>query len=186
MGLHELFDSAFVDIPYPGDEALTECPCDECRWGVGRFIGKDWRTLRFKDAVSDQSDANISFLSPAAFHYFLPGLMRLALKRHVDSFWIADQILGRLTACDQMSEKLKYVQTNLDRLSPEQRGVVARFTERLRDDEDISPVILASAHENVRTGIARPYSQRELEEWVRSRLVTLRKLNRPGISSPPR
>jgi hypothetical protein len=184
MVLSEEFVHAFACVPYPGDEALTECPCEECRWGVGRFVGKDWQTLRFKDAVSDQDDANIKLLSPTAFQYFLPGLMRLALKSHVDSFWIAMRILDRLTSSDQRMEILKEAQTAIDHLSPEQREVVAQFIERLRGDEDISPVILASAYQNVTTGNAKPYSQRELEEWVRSRLAALRKLNRPDIPSP--
>ena len=37
MTLRDEVIIAFSKVPYPGDEALTSCNCDECRWEVGRF-----------------------------------------------------------------------------------------------------------------------------------------------------
>lgn len=170
MKFHDFVASTFDTVPPPTDQELSECSCDECRHGVSRFVGKEWRTLRSKDVATDQGDANINQLSTRAFHYFLPGFMILALKSHVDSFWIASNILERLASSDSGVGSLKVVQVTINQLSQVQRGVVAQFIERLRGDEQFCPVILASAQENLITGVAKPYPQQEVSDWAQSRL----------------
>src|SRR3712207_9063711 len=57
---------AFAKVPYPGDDTLTSCVCDECRWEVGRLRGKKWTRLSLDDFGAEDAPANVAILTPAA------------------------------------------------------------------------------------------------------------------------
>jgi hypothetical protein len=78
MSLREEVTIAFSKTPYPSHAALTACGCDECRWEVSRLRGKRRSRLGWDNIGAE--DANLSLLTPAAFHNFIPGLLLLPRK----------------------------------------------------------------------------------------------------------
>ena len=67
---------------FPIDDNLRrlakETPYDDSRELFQSLIGKKWKDLRQEDAAS--SDPWLTLLPREIFHYFLPGLMNLALS----------------------------------------------------------------------------------------------------------
>lgn len=84
-------EDAFADVPYPGDEDLTDSTYgEEPEALVEEFRGKtDWRKLDpgFLDQAPDGWGTALSFFSPNALRFYLPAYM------------IAD-VRGRLNCSD--------------------------------------------------------------------------------------
>jgi len=74
MTTRELIETAFADVPYPGDDNIADhqdcLECDEVR---AFFRGKSWRDLKFPE-LRDYSQS-LPLFTPQAFHYFLPGYL---------------------------------------------------------------------------------------------------------------
>jgi hypothetical protein len=170
MELLQAIEAAFAAVPHPGENLLEGCHCDECRWSVSRFVGKDWRSLSHEDAVSDQPDAVIANLSPSAFRFFLPGLMRLAIQHEDEGDMIDFDIEACLTVSDasrDLAAELARIQRRLDLLNEDQRRSIIGFLEHLQAGGSHIPEVLRSASQNVSSGVARPYSQHLAAEWLR-------------------
>ena len=74
MTTRELIETAFGDVPYPGDDNIADHePCPECDDVRAFFRGKSWRDLKFPE-LHDFSESLPLFTSQA-FFYFLPGYM---------------------------------------------------------------------------------------------------------------
>lgn len=66
--------AAFESVPYPGDDDLCGSDQgDEAAEYALEFRGADWRTL--DPAFLSRNSAALSFLTPAAFRYFLPAYL---------------------------------------------------------------------------------------------------------------
>ncbi len=169
MSLRQDVMIAFSKVHHPGDDSLTVCPCDECQWEVARFKGKKWSRLSLAD-VSTES-ANIFLLTPAAFHYFLPGLLLLILD-HPDADSLLGRIISRLVVSDQASEAERAnVEQFVSRLSARQRQVLVEIVRQAHDSASYSPVVWNSAIANLRGDVVSPYSSEALEQWC----ISLRK-----------
>jgi hypothetical protein len=70
--LEEQVRAAFAQVPYPGDSNIASTGAWEPTAIAGALQGKDWRDLRGVDF--DYGSAP-SFLTPEAFHYYLPALL---------------------------------------------------------------------------------------------------------------
>jgi hypothetical protein len=165
MGLREEIQYAFAKTPYPGDQALTSCSCEEYQWEVCRFRGKKWSRLTLED-VSCGDGGNVVYLTPAAFHYFLPGLMLLVLDHGLESGTLDCSIVSRFAASDRDEEGIKRVAKMINRLSLRQRRVIVDFLRHLEPTGFQVPEVLRSAIENLHSGDARPYSQEAVEQWL--------------------
>jgi hypothetical protein len=85
MTTRELIEAAFADVPYPGDDNIADHQdCLECDDVRAFFCSKSWRDLKFPEL----RDFPLPLLTPAAFHYFLPGYMLACL----DDWTMADTI----------------------------------------------------------------------------------------------
>ena len=75
----DIIDRAFADTEYPGDDDLTGYPKEgreyDDTWKLLR--GKDWRDMPVYEFMS--GDTPIPDLTPRAFHYYLPALLKASL-----------------------------------------------------------------------------------------------------------
>jgi hypothetical protein len=165
MAIREDIIHAFSKTPYPGDEALTECSCPECRWEVQGFVGKRWSRITLADFVDEE--ARIPALSPAAFHYFLPGLMLLVLDHLAEAEFLQSWIIDRFTCPDYRVERqLPRVNNTLRRLTARQREVVVAFIRDIEPNACLVPEILRATIAGLQSGEAQPYSLTVVQEWV--------------------
>lgn len=167
MTLRDEVTFAFSKVPPPGDEALTSCDCEECRWEVGRFRGKRWNRLGPDDFGAEDGGANVALLTPAAFHYFLPGLILVALDHPEERGIILHKVICRLAASDREGEASRAeVDRFIGRLSGRQRRVLVEFIRRAEGSEPHVPMIWQSAVANLIDGVARPYNFVAALRWV--------------------
>ncbi len=76
--LKDTIRRTFADTPYPGDHALVRSRGQEPDAVVALFRGKnDWRALTadYVDRAGAASPSALSFLSPAAFRFYLPAYL---------------------------------------------------------------------------------------------------------------
>ena len=100
----------FAKVKYPGDTKLVVGYSEEAKDYQKAFKGKNWRDLR-SEFVS-YNYASVSFFSPEAFRYFLPGLMILCLQDLSEVDMVVDELVSQLTLpeihdCDLDTEVLK-------------------------------------------------------------------------------
>jgi hypothetical protein len=153
-------------VPCPGDEALTSRNGDECRWEVGRLRGKEWTRLSLDDFGANDGAANVALLTPAAFHYFLPGLILLALDHPGMAGDILGKVVRRLTASDREGEAARAkVDQVIKRLSGRQRRVLIDLIRQAEGSGPHVPAIWRSAIMNLIDGVATPYDYGAVERW---------------------
>ncbi len=158
--------AAFPAKPYPGNATLSDCWCEECEWSVRNLRGKSWMQLQVEDGVGVEG----AILSYRAFRYYLPGLLCLAVQ-HPDESHLASEINGRLVVLDRdVPERAEAVRETVHRLSPRQRGVVARFLLWIGDQGWQAPILIEAALRAVRDGQVVPISLDELMRWNRSQM----------------
>lgn len=79
MTTDQLIESAFIGVPYPGDDNIADhLNCPECDAVRRYFKGKHWRDLSFPDLHAFHEA--LPLLTPEALHYFLPGYMRASIN----------------------------------------------------------------------------------------------------------
>src|SRR5690606_11299552 len=119
--------------PLPGDDRLCACDCDECQWEIANFKNKKWSRLQPSDFDAENGGANVSFLTPEALHYFMPGFLLLAID-HPEFDWLLSRTFSRLVISDSASEKSReHVRKLFTRLSLAQRAVLFSVLEHERD-----------------------------------------------------
>jgi hypothetical protein len=78
MNVQESIESAFADVPYPGDDRIADhkdCPeCDDVR---KHFRGATWHGHTVAELQQYQSV--LPLFTPAALQYFLPAYMIVSL-----------------------------------------------------------------------------------------------------------
>ena len=162
---------AFSKTPYPGDEALTACSCDECRGEVSRFEGKKWSRLSLQDLREGDCGASIPSLTPTAFHYFLPGLLIVALDNPDIQTLLLGRVIRRLVVSDRAGEaRRRNVEQIHKRLSSRQRQVLVDVMRQVEDSVPHDPVTWNSALGNLIGGTVIPYSQASADLWLQERL----------------
>jgi hypothetical protein len=79
MTVWDSIESAFADVPYPGDDRIADhrdCPeCDDMR---EHFRGTTWRGHTVAELQQYQSV--LPLFTPEALQYFLPAFMLMSLK----------------------------------------------------------------------------------------------------------
>ena len=156
MSLRDKIVFAFSRTPYPGDNALTSCNCEDCRWEVARLRGKKWTRLTLDDFGAEDGDANVALLLPAAFHYYLPGLLLLLVDHPEAQDWLLDRVLSRLAVPAIADAELRSrVEGIVKRLSAEQREAVTAVIEQVTANEQA--IHVQSALSNLRDGAVTPY-----------------------------
>ena len=118
---------AFGDLPYPGDKNIVASPqhCDECRYTAEFFQSKHWREVAYGQQELPVGWGGISFLTPQAWHFYLPAYMITALHEGTTFPDVAGSTLFHLTPAPVSDEK--YFQERVPSLSERQKDSIASF-----------------------------------------------------------
>ena len=125
--LHARIAEAFDAVPYPGDDNLYDGwqLDDDYEDVIRRFTGKNWRDLIPKrkppTGCSHPLEKDMSFCSPAAWHFFLPAYLIIGLMRQEIS---PNQFELRQFAGSGLSD---HAVPRFERLSAEQCVVIVSF-----------------------------------------------------------
>jgi hypothetical protein len=128
MTIRDTIESAFADVPYPGDDRIADhqnCPeCDDIR---KHFRGTTWCNHPVEDLQQYQSA--LTLFTPAALHYFLPGYMHASLGawRQADS--IPFSILQMCLPSDPSEEQglQQHRRERFEIFTPRQREAIAAY-----------------------------------------------------------
>ena len=87
---------AFSGNAYPGDAQLITHPCAECDRAANAFRGLKWSDFpkNAKRIIAENSIGFISFLSPRAFQFFLPGFMLAVINDYKTAGVATDSIIN--------------------------------------------------------------------------------------------
>ncbi|HWY78086.1 MAG TPA: DUF6714 family protein [Verrucomicrobiae bacterium] len=124
MSLKLTIQSAFAEVPYPGDGNITHCPynCAECRRIAEYFKGRD-STGHAVDALRKHHVA-LSLFTPEAFHYFLPAFMLVSLDSYEKGDVIPDAIRFHF---EYAHECQGHFAVRMSKLSPGQRKAIIDY-----------------------------------------------------------
>ncbi len=165
--------AAFPASPYPGDDVLSDCWCDECEFSVRNLRGKSWKQLRLEDFNGENAH-----MSPRAFRYYLPGLLCLAVQ-HPDKLNFACEVSARLIVSDlHPPQAADTVREIVSHLSVKQRRSLTRFLEWLGGQGWQAPILVEAALRAVRDGLVEPYSHKDLMAWCNPRKAEMARAKR--------
>jgi len=144
LNTRELIESAFADVPYPGDNSIAlHQDCFECEELRVYLRGKTWRDLSFPKL--HDFHASLPHLTPEAFHYFLPGYMLAAITHWEEVDMIPYSIVQIGGYHDDAWNVKEEARENRKIFSTEQRGAIASWLGDLtrfgpfewRDDQSV-------------------------------------------------
>lgn len=136
--ISDIIDRAFADTVYPGDDDLTVYKKEgreyDETWKLLR--GKDWRVMPVYDFIT--GDTPIPDLTPQAFHYYLPALLKASLSNDLRD-WVLDAITFYLNPKSWFSDHPQYgydsrqmFESFLSSLTKLQAGAVLAVVEEWR------------------------------------------------------
>jgi len=133
----ELIERAFADVPYPGDNRISkDPPCGESVDVAEYFRGTSWREHSIDELQKQQSA--LSFFSPEALQYFLPGYMIASLGHWREADLIPSSILYKwLPGKDDETEVMR--QYRIERMaifSSAQRAAIAAYLREYEASDD--------------------------------------------------
>ncbi len=111
----EHIPSVFAQVPYPGDDQVIG------EMGDRYFVGKPWQGHDSWTLGCHKSD--LSFFSPAAFHYYMPAFLTAALEYPHDATGIAGSVTFHF------SGQSAWMHERMAHFSTEQKAVVRNFIE---------------------------------------------------------
>src|SRR5215471_13275130 len=128
MNIYETIESAFADVPYPGDDRIADhqnCPeCDDVR---EHFRGATWHGHTVGELQQYQSV--LPLFTPQALQYFLPAFMLVSLGAWREADDIPFSILYLCLPSDT-SEDAGLQQHRRERyaiFTPRQREAIAAY-----------------------------------------------------------
>jgi hypothetical protein len=123
----KLFDS-FLNVPYPGDANISAGNSIESSYVADYFRGKEWGGLSvqdFSEHYPGDPAACLSFMTPAAFRYYFPGFMKIALLEYDVADAIFDVVINKLSiAADDPSSTWRPV---FEGYEPTHLHAIAKF-----------------------------------------------------------
>ncbi len=124
MSLKEAIQTAFAEVPYPGDNNITRCPyhCRPCQEITDYFKGKGWEGHAVED-LRDHHTA-LSLITAEAFHYFLPAFMLASLESYNSTDILPDSI--RFHFEFDLDHRDHFL-VRMTKFSDEQRRVIIEF-----------------------------------------------------------
>lgn len=157
---------AFAKVPYPGDARLSGCPCPECVNTVRVFRGQRWSRVSQIDWDETESFGEaVMKLSPLAYVYFLPGLLRFEIEGNDVGF---PSVVARLKVAE--GDTAPHAAQVFQLLSPKQRQAIAAVlatTSGPRSPSDLALLASLAAGEPIR------YSRDAEKTWSEEQLRRL-------------
>jgi len=126
-------EEAFRDVPYPGDDHLTDGSSMEALDVADFLRGRDWRDLRLDELVTNH--ASLFFMTPEAVRFYLPAYLTATLLHYND----ADQIPGSVmfllkTPAASDADAYGRYRARFGNVSPAQRQAIRAFLTWIRDE----------------------------------------------------
>ncbi|MCP3869790.1 MAG: hypothetical protein GY703_17190 [Gammaproteobacteria bacterium] len=124
-------ESAFKERAYPGDqniarESVGDDSCED-NWVADCFRGKRWQDIRWESILSASNldpQAFIFFLVPEAFAYYMPALLKIALRVN-EAPELAESLQFALTPdMDRNSTLWKWQQDRMKIFTHKERAVI--------------------------------------------------------------
>ena len=130
MTTRESIESAFADVPYPGDDSITRCThedCLECDEIAAHFRGTTWRDHTLEQLREHHSA--ITMFTPEAFHYFLPAFVLHSLGHWREAGTIPHTIAFQFSPAkpDADAGMQQYCAVRWSIFSQQQREAIAMF-----------------------------------------------------------
>jgi hypothetical protein len=124
MALKQTIETAFAEVPYPGDDNITRCPyhCAECRRIADFFKGKTWPDLTLEGLRAHH--VALSLFTPEAFHYFLPAFMLVSMVSYEKGDVIPDAIRFHF---EYSAEMQGHFAVRMSRFTVEQRHAIIDY-----------------------------------------------------------
>jgi hypothetical protein len=124
MALKQTIETAFKDVPYPGDNNITRCPyhCSECRRIAEFFKGKTWEGHTIEELRNYH--VALSLFTPEAFHYFLPAFMLVSMVSYERGDVIPDAIRFHF---EYSQEVQGHFPLRMSKLSEDQREAIIDY-----------------------------------------------------------
>ncbi len=124
MSLKESIQTAFSEVPYPGDNNIIHCSynCRPCQEIIDYFKGKTQSGHSVED-LRDHHTA-LSLFTPEAFQFFLPAYMLASLESYDAIHLLPDSIRFHF---DFNLEHRDHFRIRLEHFSPSQREVIIEF-----------------------------------------------------------
>jgi hypothetical protein len=142
-----LINAAFANVPRPTKESITSCKCGECLEIRDDFAERDPDVLA-PDRMRFHS-WDMSFFTPEARHYFLPGWMRLGIRQPELAY--TDAVIALLFSGEGWDVPRRY--------TPEQHHAIVSFLDLIRSryverhDEGLEAVWRCWTEPEEKTGI---------------------------------
>jgi hypothetical protein len=115
-----LINAAFANVARPAKEFITSCTCGECLEIRDDFAETDPDELS-PDKIRFHS-WDMTFLTPEARHYFLPGWMRLGIRQPEAAY--TDAVMELLRSGEGWDVPRRY--------TPEQHQAIVSFLDLIR------------------------------------------------------
>jgi hypothetical protein len=124
MALKQTIETAFANVPYPGDDNITRCSyhCAECRRIAEFFKSKTWSDLTLEDLRAHH--VALSLFTPEAFHYFLPAFMLASMVSYEKGDVIPDAIRFHF---EYSAEMQGHFAVRMSQFSMEQRYAIIDY-----------------------------------------------------------
>src|SRR5690242_6376040 len=113
--------AAFANVPYPGDDNIASAGAWEPAAIAEVLRGKDWRDLK---GVDFDFGSAPSFLTPAAFRYYLPALLLNLLEDRGSPTYFDSLAGSTLFSLEPFEWDAGFLAVRLALLSREQRAAV--------------------------------------------------------------
>ncbi len=151
-GIKVKIESAFKDIPYPGDENIVASDYQEALDVAEHFRGVRW--MEFKDIpskfLSMRYSGDIFWLTPKAFQYFLPIYMIQSLIDYKAADLLPGEIVTSFAPPPDKPGLIKQVSKKISLMNPAQLNAILLYLEFFKREHsrDFStwPINLAIAN----------------------------------------
>jgi hypothetical protein len=129
-----LINAAFASVLRPAKELITSCTCGECLEIRDDFAENDPDVLA-PDRMRFHS-WDITFLTPVARHYFLPGWMRLGIRQPKSAY--TDAVIEILLGDEGWEAPRRYTQEQHQAIVSFLKLIRTRYADR--GDEELEAV----------------------------------------------
>lgn len=131
MKLKSEIEDVFSEVPYPGDDNLVEKAYPEYLEAAAVFKGIRWQD--WKECPREfllKATQNISFLSPAAFRYYLPLYMIQCLVDYACSYPFPGEVITMLAPSSCPGQD--FLTPRLQPLTGRQLSTIISFLEYMK------------------------------------------------------
>jgi len=126
-------EEAFADVAYPGREALFNDHCCECADVSASYAGRRWTEIALADVLAGRET---SFLSPAAWRYYLPALMIWCMRAPEAVDVIQDNLVYQLEPRDDTRGVPEWFHERARGFSREQRLAIVAYLGWYRERDE--------------------------------------------------